>query len=334
MNALPLSGPLNTDNVGRRPWGRKGWPGLGSTKDRMTLRTLLFSVTLAVTGIGPARSASLNDVGHIIVIYLENHSFDNLYGFFPGADGLETAGWAAVQVDKNGNAYHALPPVMETAEEPPVIDTRFPIDLANKAFEIDQYSPIDRITGDPIHRFWHEQMQIDAGKMDKFAAHSDAGGLVMGYYDGRKMKLWEWAKRYTLADHFFHAAFGGSLLNHFFLICACAPRYENAPDNLVAKIDAEGRLITAGPDKVTPDGYVVNNMEPSSQPRSATIMDRARLMPPQDMRTIGDELTEKGIDWAWYAGGWNKALHGDSVFQFHPQPFLYFRKYAEGTEGR
>ena len=59
----------------------------------------------------------------------------------------------------------------------------------------------------------------------------------MGFYDGSKTKLWDYAERYTLADHFFHAAFGGSFLNHFWMICACTPRYENAPKNLKADPD-------------------------------------------------------------------------------------------------
>ena len=42
---------------------------------------------------------SLGDVEHIIVIYLENHSFDNLFGFFPGADGIATAGATKIQVE-------------------------------------------------------------------------------------------------------------------------------------------------------------------------------------------------------------------------------------------
>jgi phospholipase C len=50
-------------------------------------------------------AASLDDVNHIIVIYLENRSFDNLYGFFPGADGLANAGATATQVDGDGKPY-------------------------------------------------------------------------------------------------------------------------------------------------------------------------------------------------------------------------------------
>ena len=37
------------------------------------------------------------------------------------------------------------------------------------------------------------------------------------------------ARQYTLADNFFHAAFGGSFLNHFWLVCACTQRFPNAP---------------------------------------------------------------------------------------------------------
>jgi phospholipase C len=54
------------------------------------------------------------------------------------------------------------------------------------------------------------------------------------------------------------------------------------------------------------------------------------------MATIGDELSDKGISWAWYAGGWKDAVenHPDKTFQYHHQPFAYFRKYAPGQPGR
>ena len=31
---------------------------------------------------------ALQKINHILVIFEENHSFDNMYGTFPGADGL------------------------------------------------------------------------------------------------------------------------------------------------------------------------------------------------------------------------------------------------------
>ena len=47
----------------------------------------------------------------------------------------------------------------------------------------------------------------------------------MGYYDGSRMALWKLARQYTLADNFFMGAFGGSFLNHQYLVCACVPAY-------------------------------------------------------------------------------------------------------------
>jgi len=306
----------------------------------MRMRSLLSRLAAAVAlfaGMSEAGSAAgLGDINHIIVIYLENRTFDNLYGAFPGADGRANAGASATQVDRDGKPYAKLPQPVDTNQKPPAPDPHFPADLPNQPFQIEPYMAIDQITGDLVHRFWHEQMQIDGGKMDKFVAYSDAAGLAMGYYDGSKMKLWDWAKRYTLADHFFHSAFGGSFLNHFHLICACAPRYENAPASLVAKLDGAGNLVMPGPDQITPDGYAVNTMMPFNPPFPASATDPAKRLPVQETKTIGDELSEKSIDWAWYSGGWNDAAagHPDKLFQFHHQPFAYFKNYAPGTEAR
>ena len=60
------------------------------------------------------------------------------------------------------------------------IDPRFPDDLPNQPFSIDAYVPIGDHTGDPIHRFYHQQAQIDGGLMDKFAAYSNTGGTRHG----------------------------------------------------------------------------------------------------------------------------------------------------------
>jgi phospholipase C len=165
---------------------------------------------------------------------------------FPGANGIARARATATQVDKSGTPYATLPQPINTTLKPPAPDARFPADLPNKPFNIDQYVPQDQKTGDLVHRFYQEQMQIDGGKMDKFAAVSDAAGLTMGYYDSAKLPLARYAREYTLADNFFHAAFGGSFLNHFWLICACTPTWPNAPASSVAQVDANGNMVKDG----------------------------------------------------------------------------------------
>ncbi len=304
-------------------------------------------------------AASLDKIQTVIVIYGENRSFDNLYGMFPGANGIDVAikSGAFRQVDRDGSELGVLPSVWKKDGTP---DTHFPLALPNAPFRIDA-PPVNLgleiATPDLVHRFYQNQEQIDGGKNDKFAAISDAGGLVMGYYDGSQLPLWKIAQQYTLADNFFMGAFGGSFLNHFWLVCACTPTFPNAPNPLIAKLDAEGKLerkadspasALAGPPKlsdgaVTPDGFAVNTLQPPYQPSGAAPAADSMLadtsknpLPPQSEKTIGDTLSAKGVRWKWYAGGWNKALADRAViynngavnFQPHHQPFNYFVRFA------
>lgn len=311
----------------------------------MTYRKYLFAGTvLSTLAVGFSAAAlgaeavkpvpGLEKVNHIVVIYLENRSFDNLYGTFPGANGIANAGAAATQVDKEGQPLKALPAAINNNLKPEITDARFPAELPNAPVTINKFVGPEQTTGDLIHRYYHEQLQIDDGKMDKFVAYTDAGGLVMSNFNGEKLPMWDYAKKYVLADNFFHAAFGGSFLNHFWLVCACSPRYEGAPEHLIAKVDANGVMTRDG--AITPDGYAVNTMQSQYMPHNLKIDNKTLLLPPQDMPNIGDRLSEKKVSWAWYSGGWNDALAGnpDPLFQFHHQPFAYFKNFGDDTPAR
>jgi phospholipase C len=190
---------------------------------------------------------------------------------------------------------------------------------------------IDQLTPGPIHLYYQNIEQIDGGRNDKFVAMTNVGGWVMGYYDGSAQKVWHWAKRYTLADNFFMGAFGGSFLNHQWLICACTPVWKDAPASLRAQLDGEGHLkrrpgspasAMDGPaqlydGQVTPDGFAVNTSQPPYQPSGVPPVKGAdpnladpskNVVPPQTQKTIGDTLSAKGITWAWYGGAYNLAL--------------------------
>ena len=104
----------------------------------------------------PIPPSDLTKIQHVVVIYLENHSFDNLYGSFAGANGLEDASKAKItQVDTAGIPYVTLPAITGT--------TAFPMNLPNTFFDIDQYVPNDMMTPDVLHRYYQEQLQIDGG---------------------------------------------------------------------------------------------------------------------------------------------------------------------------
>jgi acid phosphatase len=201
--------------------------------------------------------ASLQSVKNVVVIFAENRGFDNIYGTFPGANGLPVNGTYHAQLDRD---YSTLPTLPQTwngvtaAGFTPAITQAMSDGLTNAPYGLaDVYPGFDStyITRDLYHRFFENQMQIDGGYNDMFAAYADSGGLVMGHYDGSKMAMWSIAQQYTLADNFFMGAFGGSFLNHQYLVCACTPEYPNAdtdpakPTIAVLDTDFEGNMIPA-----------------------------------------------------------------------------------------
>ena len=302
-------------------------------------RRLLTIVTTAVAlwASGAAAQVAPGDLGKIdtiVVIYLENRRFDHLYGNFPGANGLANAGAAAIQTNETGKPYETLPAPLDLRLKRPAPYAAIPDKLPNGPFPLHKYYNAGQQMGSLIHAFYQQQQQINGGKMDRFALASDAKGYAMGYWDTSGLMLWDYARRYTLADNFFHAAFGGSFLNHFWLVCACTPVYPGAPEKIVAKLDGSGKMLKDG--YVTPDGYGVNTMEPIGGPYDSHL-DKARLLPVQTLPTIGDRLTEKGIAWAWYTGGWNEAEAGTlkpGTFSYHHQPFAFFKRFQKGTPDR
>jgi acid phosphatase len=172
-------------------------------------KTLLAALAAALAGCASVQpSATLGRIDTIVVIYAENHSFDNMYGMFPGANGIASASpESKTQHDHDGAPLAALPPVYTNGKPDAAYPTK---GLPNGPFRIDA-PPIDRRTDEvvpsPIHAYYQSREQIDGGRNDRFVAMSDRGAWVMGYYDGSSQKVWQWAKRYTLADNFFMGAF-------------------------------------------------------------------------------------------------------------------------------
>lgn len=341
----------------------------------LALAATLLASSPFVAARGDDDGDALNKINHIVVIYQENHSFDNLYGGWEGVNGLRRAG--VPQVDQAGAVYDCLKQNDVNLTSPPLAATctdaahGFSSAFVNAPFRIDSVIAATDTTCPPpgafaangfakgsglpggctkdlVHRFYQEQYQIDGGKMDRYVTGSDAIGLSMGYYDTKQLPIYDYLHRpnhphYVIADNFFQAAFGGSFLNHQWLIAARTPEWVGAVNDgsaldLHSVVDAngmpsnyplyaspagttvkdQGLTVSCNPAAnrgPTPSGvacgdFAVNTVQPWAWPYAPGTADAKRL-PPLTTPTIGDSLSAAGIDWAWYSGGWANA-EGDT----------------------
>jgi phospholipase C len=317
---------------------------------------------------------ALQQINHFVVIYQENWSFDALYGNFPGANGIANASQTALtQIDRqNGNALSTeatYNPAFKyaggadpTLQNPPpplkntstgAIDTRFLTNPSNPGsptavdtllpYNVSAFVQPSQTTGDIVHKFYEEQSQINHGAQNQYVTWSDNPGLVMSHFDATNLPEGLIAQQYTMDDNFFHAAFGGSFLNHQFLVAAAAPVYPNAATlnpGALPTLDASGQLALDSHGKIIHDGsitpvgspsfgdpgqtfnqnYVVNttfsvNLSPDfiGNVTSASLLPSQNDSNPNDPTrpytpTIGDTLDQAGLSWKWYSGGWDNAL--------------------------
>jgi acid phosphatase len=326
----------------------------------LTLATGLATAIAAGPGLATASAAptGLGAVNHIVVIYEENHSFDNLYGGWEGVNGLgnATAG-NTIQIRQAGTPFLCLQQNDVNLTSPPqpadCIGEAYASHYPNRPFDIGESIPSDAhtcpqpgvfapngltpspsnlpggCTKDIVHRFYQEQYQLNSGAQNRYVTGSDAVGLAMGYYNTRSLPIYQYlhsdgAPKYAIADDFFQSAFGGSFLNHQWLIAAATPTWSDIPDAQHSIVDTNGMpntylqytpttavldragtqacgLPTTNPDVACGD-YAVNTIQPAYQPFRGSPQ-----LPAQTGSTIGDRLTAAGVSWAWYSGGWSNA---------------------------
>jgi phospholipase C len=151
-----------------------------------------------------ARDASVDaprpiPIKHVVVVVKENHTFDNYFGSFPGADGI---------------AHIATSHGVIT---PPHAPLNTPRDLCHD----------------------HPCALVDwaGGAMNGW--DSVAGASVNGddlvyaqYQEADLPNYWQYARRFTLADRFFANVLGPSFPGHTFVLAAQAGWATSNPDNI------------------------------------------------------------------------------------------------------
>jgi phospholipase C len=127
-------------------------------------------------------------IDHVLFLIQENHSFDNYFGTYPGAEGP--------------------PPGLKLPLRPGMPPTVGPFHFT---------SPL---THDMSHAWEVAHAALDGGKMDGFIS-AERSTDTMGYYDATDIpNYWAYAQHFTLADHFYSSLIGPSLPNHLYTVAA------------------------------------------------------------------------------------------------------------------
>lgn len=362
-------------------------------RSQLTVATVLVALlALAAAPVAAApKSGPLKNFKHVVVIYEENHSFDNLYGMWGDVNGQHVIGLDdadaahTTQVAWDGTPYNCLlqldvnlrttlqsppGPLTETCTqdvvlEDPATTVHISSAFGNAPYNIDTYIPATAHTCPPlnnlfgfsngildpnggpggctrdlVHRFYQEQYQINGGQMNRYITGSDSAAMTFGYYDTTQLPIYQYlhsngAPKYVIADHFFQAAFGGSFLNHQFLIAAAPPAFSGTGSTrsvldpagfprgaagtgcsgpyplyktTLCVFDGNTTQACPGVGGLACGDYAVNTVLPWYQPTGTGFANKIPVIDDTTTPlTIGDLLTDHGVSWAYYGGGWDNA---------------------------
>jgi len=166
---------------------------------RLTALVLTGAAVLASAAPASGASEPATPIRHFVVLMQENHSFDNYFGTYPGADGIPRG---------------TCMPLRPSHPSGPCV----------RPFRLG-----DRAGADLPHDAGTHRAQARGGQMDGFISGVSRGrqrpdATVMGHYDARDLPFyWNVAADYVLFDRWFASSRGGSVPNRLTWV-AGAPR--------------------------------------------------------------------------------------------------------------
>lgn len=189
-------------------------------------------------------------IKHIIIMVKENHSFDNLFGRFPGVDGTTIARRGSQRIRM------AVTP--------------------------------DSLRSDIDHESWDAKMAINGGRMNQFYRLTEAyqGGHDVADSQFARRQIpdyWQYASRFSIADHFFSTMVGPSFPNHLVLV---GGQSHGIFDDPSVRTSNEGWGCDA------PKGARV------AAYRHGKVV---KIAPCLNAKTLADEASAEGITWKYYA---------------------------------
>ncbi|MFI5054476.1 MAG: alkaline phosphatase family protein, partial [Acidimicrobiia bacterium] len=196
-------------------------------------------------------------IKQVLYIMLENRSFDNLFGKFPGVNGTSVG--------------------VEYGKQTPLLTCP------------------DWLPGDLPHDRAAALNCLNGGKLDGFG--TGLYGPRWSYTQFNEQEIpnyWYWAREYAISDNFFASALGPSYPNHFFLISGQSGGVIDNPENIETRVTDGGqkKFKSWGCDALGNDVFVFVKDAQGNLTKHDSCF---------SFRTVGEQLTGKGVDWAFYS---------------------------------
>ena len=275
------------------------WPS--ATTGGVAARPPATGASPTTTAPPPPIEPGKSPIKHVIFLVKENHSFDNYFGRYPGAEGA-TRG-KTLDCD-NGNAPG---PTVELTPAP----YNYPHDLG--------------------HAFAPGLTAINGGAMNGFNCVAYGDDLT-GYTQFSRQTLpayWALADRFVLADHFFTSMYGPTFPEHLYTVAAQSygivdnKTTVDTPGNYCDDASEHTRRFPIE-DLTTKDTKTIMDLEEHflDDPANPFEIYAYWVDTPTciNIKVLPDQLEKAGISWKYYAlpNQWMNALQAVRHVRYGP----------------
>jgi phospholipase C len=149
------------------------------------------------------------------------------------------------------------------------------------------------LPGDIPHDRAAHLNSVNGDKMDGFGNGEFGSTYAYSIFDEDQIpNYWTWAREYALSDHFFASVGGPSYPNHYYFIAGQSGGVLDNPENIETRVTDGKRFKSWGCDALGDDVFVFVKDDAGNLTKRDTCF---------NYRTVGEQLTEVGVDWAYYS---------------------------------
>ncbi len=246
------------------------------------MRRIFVTLSLVASSCALAQETT-TPIKHLVVIFQENVSFDHYFATYPQAENPPGEPAFTARTDMPTPGVNGLSGGLMTRN--PNAEAPFRLTRA-QAYTCSQ-----------SHDYTREQQAFNSGLMDKFVEFTSvftatcAQGLgrklVMGYYDGNTVTAyWNYAQRFAMSDNYFETVFGPSTPGALMVVAG-----QTHGATVVRDVGTAANQVV--------EGSVIADIRAPFDDCVPTNVNTASM----SGRNIGDQLTDWGITWGWFQGG-------------------------------